>query len=72
MNLLANLSASRFAVRGAHWTDAQSPLCFNGADISTRAAVAGYLDVINAFSADPLPRLSVEVGDTWTLVLGSG
>ena len=37
-----------------------------------RTALAGYLDVINLLSADPLPRLSVQVGVTWTLVLGSG
>ena len=37
-----------------------------------RTALAGHFDVINLSSADPLPQLSVQVGATWTLVLGSG
>ena len=41
-------------------------------DISTSTALSRYLDVINFFCADPLPRLSIQLAATWTLVLGSG
>ena len=64
----ARASASLLAVRGAHWTDALMDSFFMKTANSIIKALEGNFVVMSLLSADPFPRLSVQVGATWTRV----